>query len=328
MIQATPFDLRLWTGINVSSPPNPAGFEDVYARFATRRDLLFDINKRLSGNPTVADCTLCIPLSQAMFEQLCNTPPWSEIDTGTRLHKLKVTVLSLLQSRQKAENVTVYLEPGEAEHFYEWLGPTDFFPADLAPDLCDHWVKVVGLCAFQDHVLLRNHPKPVAILSTWIVTDQPHSSKARLERQHKTRGEIERQRVPLISGTVIWDWEMLVRESLWKDKRLPFNGPAGPIGFCPPENWSPGEHPRRYQNAYRDALGGLWKWGGGRAVSDHNPFGGHWDVQLPDDSVKRRWVNWIEERSGRQISTRSNKISHINIEPDGRIDDPTFEWCD
>jgi len=328
MIQATPFDLRLWTGIDEPYFPNPTELEDVYARFATRRDLLFNINQRLVGNPTVADCTLCIPLSQAMFEQLCNTPPWSMINRGTLLHKLKVTALSLLQSRQKAENVTVYLEPGESEYFYEWLDPTDFFTAGLAPDLCDQWVEVVGLCAFQDHVLLRNYPKPVAILSTWIVTDQPGSSEARLERQHITREGIEKHEVPLISGTVIGDWEMLVRESLWKDKRLPFNGPAGPIGYCPPNDWSPGERPRRYQNAYRDSLGGLWEWEGGRAVSDHNPFGGHWNVQLPDDSVKRRWVNWIEERSGRQICTRPNQISHINVEPDGQIVDRTFEWCD
>ena len=146
MIQTTPLDLRLWTGIDEPSLLNPTEFEDVYARFATRRDLLFSINQRLAGNPAVADCTLCIPLSQAMFEQLCNTPPWSMINRGTPLHKLKVTALSLLQSRQKAQNVIVYLEPDESEHFYEWLDPIDFFTAGLAPDLCDQWASYPTVC--------------------------------------------------------------------------------------------------------------------------------------------------------------------------------------
>jgi len=320
MVIAFPFDLRLWTGVHGSTVSNA----QVFFRFVERRDLVRELNQQLSRS-TIQDCHLHIPLTQRLYEQLSNTPPWSEVRRGSHLHRLKRDVLALLRNKQGAAGLTLYVDVEEVVHLHTWEEPSGFFPSTLVA-MQESWVEMVGVCAFEGAVSARGFNQPVPILESCVITTFSDVSEARIARRSLADMPIEdeERRIPLLSQTDMWAWERRVRKFIWQEEKLPL----GPIGFCPLENWDPGERPRRYQNAFRDALGGLWEWEGGRAMSDRNPFGGHWNVQLPDDSVKRRWVSWIEERSGRQICTRSDKISHINVEPDGRIVDKTFEWCD
>lgn len=75
-------------------------------------------------------------------------------------------------------------------------------------------------------------------------------------------------------------------------------------------------------SGYKDALGGIWQWEGGRAQTDINPFGGHWNVQLVDNRARRNWTRWLEEVHQQRVRLQS---THINVEPDGRIVDRTFD---
>lgn len=320
MVITCPFDLRLWTGVDGGAISDA----EVYLRFVERHELVCELNRQLSIS-AIQDFRLRIPVTQRLYEQLSNTPPWSEVRRGSHLYRLKRAVLTLLRNKQGAAGLTLYVDVKEVAHLYTWEEPDGFFPSMLVA-MQECWVEMVGDCAFEDAVSARGFNQPVPILGSCVITTFSDASEARIARRSLADMPIEdeERRIPLLSQTDTWAWELEIRKFIWQDERLPF----GPIGFCPLENWNPGERPRRYQNAYRDFLGGLWEWEGGKAVSDHNPFGGHWNVQLPDDSVKRRWVNWIEERSGRQICTRPNQISHINIEPDGHIADRTFDWSD
>jgi len=322
-IQALPFDLRLWTGVE----DDPVQDELIYTRFTERRDRVYDLNRRLSDHPALQDCLLRIPLTQRIFERLCNIPPWSEINRGSSLYHLKVMVLSLLRNRQEAAGITLYLDTGTVEHLYEWSAPANFFPRALAV-MQEDWVEMIGMCAFEPILIVREFAPSLPVLATWIVTPYSESSEAQITRRPLEGTSVEECRLPLFFQTDVWTWECRVRQSLWEDERLPFNGPSGPFGYRPSSDWRPGARPRPYQAAYRDSMGGLWEWESGRAVSDQNPFGGHWNVQLPDASVRRRWVAHLQERSGRTIQTRADAISHINVEPDGSIVDMTFAWDD
>ena len=73
---------------------------------------------------------------------------------------------------------------------------------------------------------------------------------------------------------------------------------------------------------YKDALGGLWQWEGGRARTT-SPFDGHWNVQLLNARAKQNWKRWLEEVYQQPVQSLGN---HINVEPDGRIVDRTFAF--
>jgi hypothetical protein len=315
-ILALPFDLRLWTGID-----EPARYSaEVYMRFVERRDLVQRLERSLAESPASV-CRLRIPLTQRLFEQLTNTPPWSEI-TGRRnldhLARLKRAVLALLRNKQSA-SLTLYLDVSEVAHLHAWQSPAGFFPPNLAA-MQDSWVEAVGLCAFQEAVAARGYTHPAPILDCRIVTSFWDAAEAVIARQPLDDGPDELGKVPLLSQTDMWSWQRAVRLAIWEDERLPF----GPVGYCPPDAWQPGERPSRY--GYRDGLGGVWQWEGGRAVGARNPFGGHWNVQLPDSRVRRRWAGWIERCLRCEIATDPDALTHINVEPDGQIADRTFDW--
>ncbi|MBC8509329.1 MAG: hypothetical protein H8D34_31140 [Chloroflexi bacterium] len=321
IIVAFLFDLRLWTGIDSS----PLSETEAYHRFVTRRNLVRKLNQQLSTS-TIKNCYPRIPLTQQLYEQLSNTPPWTEIRRGSDLHRLKRDVLALLRNKQRDAGITLYIDVSEVEHFYTWDEPDNFFPPALAA-MQESWIEMVGICAFDHTISAREFDQPVPILGSCIITASPDVPNARILRRSvvdMNGDEPEEKNILFLFQADGWIWEQWVRQCLWGDERLPF----GPIGFSPPDTWHPGESPRRYQNAYRDSLGGLWEWEGGRAVNNRNPFGGHWNVQLSDARVKHDWVHWIEECTGKKIRTRLQLITHVNIEPDGNICDNTFDWDD
>ncbi|MEA3310274.1 MAG: hypothetical protein U9Q70_12305 [Chloroflexota bacterium] len=317
MVIAFPFDLRLWTGVDDRAVSDA----QVFFRFVERRDLVRKLNRQLSTS-AIQDCRLRIPLTQRLYKQLSNTPPWSEVRKGSQLYRLKRGVLALLRNKKGAAGLTLYMDVSDVEHLYTWEGPDGFFSPSLVA-MQESWVEMVGVCAFEGAVSARGFDQPVPILANCVVTTFSDVSEAWIARCSLADMPIENEerRIPLLSQTDMWAWERMARKFIWQDERLPY----GPIGYCPPDAWKPGERPSHY--SYVDRFGGKWKWEGGRAHTERNPFEGHWDVQLPDNRVKQRWVNWIEKQSGRQICTRPNQISHINVEPDGQIVDMTFEWC-
>jgi hypothetical protein len=315
-VLAFPFDLRLWTGVDESLIPGTVA----YLRFANRRDLIELFNHQLSQS-AVRDCRLRIPLTQRLFERLSNTPPWTEIPKGSHLHRLKRDVLILLSNRGEP-NLTLRLDVGEVAHLHTWEEPDEFFPASLDA-MREDWIEMVGVCAFEDELPAREFTQPLQALGVCIVTSFTEDLEARLSRQPLLEaGNCEEVRVPLLFQTDEWQWQRWLRKYIWKDERLPL----APVGYVPPDGWQPGERPSRY--GYRDGLGGVWEWEGGRAQNERNPFGGHWNIQLPDGQTKRQWVTFIEERTGKAIATHPDHISHINVEPDGQIADLTFEWLD
>jgi len=316
MIIALPFDLRLWTGIDSDTVSE----EEAFFRFVERRDRVREFNQHLSKG-AIQNCRLYVPLTQRLYEQLSNTPPWSEVRKGSFPHRLKSVVLASLRNK-RITRITLVVDVEHVVHLHTWQEPDGFFPSSLIP-MKDAWVEMVGVCAFEGAVSAREFEHPLPILETCVITAFSGASEARIVRSPLADMTVEEERhLRLLFQSDAWTWKRWVRRVIWADERLPL----GPIGYTPPTDWQLGNRPRRYRGAYRDSLGGLWEWESGRASDDHNPFGGHWNVQLPDASVKHRWVNWIEERTGREISTRPDLISHINVEPDGRIADRTFDW--
>lgn len=315
MILALPFDLRLWTGVN-----GDANTAEIYLRFAARRDSVQQYHRKIT-NMATPYFSLRIPMTQALYEQLSMIPSWTDIQRGTPLYRLKRDVLALLRSKQEAAGLMLYINASENVYQYTWNEPADFFP--LALTSCwENWLEMVGICAFESAISARDFPQPVPLLGCCVVTHYADVHKAHLTRSliDSAPAMERKQCIPLLSQLDAWAWERMVRTMLWDDERLPF----GLIGYCPPEPWQMGERPSHYD--YRDRWGGIWQWEGGRAMDERNPFGGHWNVQLPDASVRRRWVNWIQQCTGRTIATSPDRITHINIEPDGCIGDMTFNW--
>jgi hypothetical protein len=228
----------------------------------------------------------------------------------------------VLRNKRDAAGLTLYVDPRDVEHLHVWREPDGFFAPALA-GMREGWVEAVGICVFEDAISARDFEQPVPILGASVITAFSEASEAQIVRRPLADMTVEEEgRIPLLFQSDAWTWKRWVRRVIWADERLPL----GPISYPPPSDWQLGNRPRRYRGAYRDSLGGLWEWESGRVSDEHNPFGGHWNVQLPDASVKYRWVNWIEECSGREISTSPDSISHINVEPDGRIADRTFDW--
>ena len=328
MIQATPFDLTLLTAAtNDLIQDRETHYEEILILFTRFRDWFLNTNRRLEENPTLADLGLRIPLTESLFWQLCDTPPWSQVNRRSRLYTLKRSVLALLQRT----NFILELDDTEVENgqIYQLLNAPNFLPRSLAPELCDDWLKTAGACGFA-----RGIAEPEICLepihAVWVISASPeHNTRSehlKIARTTTSDGDSEECVLPLLTQADQWAWERLVRESLWKDIRLPFNGPDGPFGYRPLPSWEPNQRPKstRVQGTtgYKDALGGLWQWEGGRARTT-SPFDGHWNVQLLNARAKQNWKRWLEEVYQQPVQSLGN---HINVEPDGRIVDRTFAF--
>jgi len=315
MILALPFDLRLWTGVNGDEK-----VKEIYLRFADRRNKIQHLHQKIAASP-VSHCLLRIPMTEALYVQLSGIPSWTDIRPGSHLHRFKRDVLALLRGKKGAAGLMLYMNTCENVYVHIWEDPADFFPPTLAP-LQENWLEMVGMCAFEPSLSAHDSPERLPVLGCCVITNYTESFEARLTRcpVNALSGTKEHQRIPLLSQVDAWAWERIVRRMLWQDERLPF----GPIGYCPPEQWQMGERPSRY--GYCDVFGGVWQWEGGRAITERNPFGGHWNVQLPQARIKHRWVDWIQACTRRAIATRPELLSHINVEPDGQIADLTFSW--
>ena len=332
MVQATPFDLTLLTGeTNEAIQDREIHYAQVLIWFTTLRDWFLHTNRRLSENPSLAThaedhaLSVRIPLTEQLFWQLCDTPPWSNVNRGSNLATLKSLVLAFLNR----EDCILELDDTEVEtdQSYELLNVPNFLPRTLAVGLRENWVKTAGACG-----VARGMADPFICLepihAVWVISAQKQVSPLRITRRKLSNNEAQEEIIlPILPSLDEWAWEKMVRASLWQDIRLPFNGPHqdGPFGYRPLSDWQPNQRPKtsRIQGTtgYKDALGGLWQWEGGRARTT-SPFDGHWNVQLLNSAAKQNWRRWLEETYQQPVKLLS---SHINIEPDGRIVDRTFD---
>lgn len=316
MVITCPFDLRLWTGVDGSAISDAK----VYLRFVERRELVCELNRQLSTS-AIQDCRLCIPVTQRLYEQLSNTPPWSVVRKGSHLYRLKRDVLALLRNKQGAAGLTLYVDVKEVVHLYTWKEPDGFFPSVLVA-MQESWVEMVGVCAFEDAISVRGFDQHVPTLGSCVITTFADAPKARITRHSLADmpAAEETHRIPLLSQSDTWSWKQLVRSFIWDDERLPF----GPIGYCPPDAWKPGERPSHY--GYVDRFGGKWKWEGGRAYTERNPFEGHWNVQLETHKAQNGWRRLLELAYKKHVHWTKPRHPHVNIEVDGRItDDSSFK---
>lgn len=330
-VQATPFDLALLTASIDESPSQnrAAYYRQVYQQLVECLKLFRRTNERLSRNPDLAYCRLKVPLTPAMFTQLRQIPSWAQANRDHNLRRLKIAVLSLLQNRPPTEKATIRLHELEIVHFYHMYNASNFFPPSLPRQLCDKWVEAAGACGFERGVS-EPEVSPEPIHGVWVISARQESDLHSLliRRALEANDDPEESVLPLLTQIDEWTWERLVREQLWQDTRLPFNGPHpdGPFGYRPAKEWQPGHRPISTSiggvSGYKDALGGLWQWEGGRARTT-TPFDGHWNVQLLNARAKQNWRRWLEQiYLHSEIRLSSN---HINVEPDGRIVDRTFE---
>jgi hypothetical protein len=334
MIQAIMLDLPLLTAATDEDIEDFRAYEEQAAiTLGCYRDQLMDINRRLSCNPAIT-VQLRIPLTGRLVDHLhlfwCQQP-------YSQLRMLRTIVMALLAGRHQVPELITVLDDIQIEHSYELKEvsdsegrkqPTLTFPQVLSQELCAAWIETLGLCIFACG-MTAPHISPHPLVGAWIASDRELLSTVCVTRtlrpspdQEPEETEVEEAEVAVLVQPNEWTWKRWLRRYIWKDERLPLE----PIGFCPPETWQPGQTPRRYQNGYQDNLGGLWEWEGGRAIDDRNPFGGHWNIQFANSSVKHQWVKWIEQCTGWRITTRPTDITYINVEPDGNIGDRTFDW--
>jgi hypothetical protein len=244
---------------------------------------------------------------------------------------LKISVLTFINARSERINETPILHlQNDSEWAYQVTQPDNFFPNPIHHELQDAWTESIGICAFQR----RNN-----IANSWVISPgRAHKTNClTLETTYVLQPLIQPRIIeiqmminpvdwPEMGEPDIWTWECPLRHALWDDERLPFSGPSGPFGFRPhPDNhWQPGESLTMKtingMHGYLDELGGLWKWEGGRAITD-TPFDGHWNIQLRNHSIQHKWVRYVEANLNQRIELQSN---HINIDADGRITDRTF----
>lgn len=323
MIQIVAFDLPLLTACTDDPIQDIGAYEEqAYNTFKRYRDQLQAINAKLMRHSALDAARLGIPLTSDLSDGLHLL--WAVVPYS-HLRKLRTIIMALLSGRNQQPGLIVWLNDAPIGYAYQLSiesgGGERFFPAILPEALCRAWTIAVGDCAFG-RGLAEPQTSSSPIGAVWIVSDRTLPQAMCLTRtpQGVHGAAPEEALVPILTRPDAWAWERNVRRALWNDDRLPY----GPIGYYPPEGWQTGQRPSRY--GYHDCFGGVWQWEGGRAMDERNSFGGHWNVQLPDASVRRRWVNWIQQCTGRTIATSPDRITHINIEPDGCIGDMTFEW--
>jgi hypothetical protein len=338
MLQATPFDLCLFTGGGIL----PADDLDPQRRHT--RDLftwcsqqINNTNRRLQMNPALRSCRLALPMTEELFDALLDTPSWQEVRGRAALHQHKALVLRfLLSSNQQGGSPILHLAQDNT-HFYNVIAPKDFFASGLSAKLQDSWSETSGTCIFGNAQTLE--PAEVADISAcWIISPGRGQRPNRIEIQAQpieSGSMSENKAAPMLSTPFtcpdeieqidFWPWEQCVRQALWQDERLPFYGPDGSFGFRPNVNlgWQPGQRPATILgqvHGYLDDFGGIWQWESGRAALN-TPFAGHWNVQLAG-SVFSAWENHLSDCLHQRIRLRSN---HVNIEANGSIVDDTFD---
>ncbi len=188
-----PFDLRLWTGQDASTYT-----EEVFLRFVERRDLTRQLQQKLSKS-ALQTYRLCIPLTQHLYEQLTNTPSWSEARRVTALYRLKRNVLALLRNKNQTDGLTLRFNIEDIVHLYTWESPETFFVPALSA-LRESWVEMVGLSAFEPAVSAQGFDQPLPILGCCIVTAYTEAAHAQITRRSLTKPVTEETRsVPLLS---------------------------------------------------------------------------------------------------------------------------------
>lgn len=312
MIQATPF--------------HPA-FLTVAEYILTLKNWLEHTNRRMQQNPSLAalNCQgLAIPLTDNLHYEFENTPPWSELSRAggrSSLYLLKGQIIQFLRKYK------LYLMDFEIEHLYDPVNGEEFFPYAISTTLRDLWTTATGACYSK-----REGTEPEVcqspIYAVWIIAGSPClPNELQISRTHISSEHSSKLKILSRNPEDHWAWESLVREHLWQDIRLPFHGPTGLFGYRPSPDWEPSRRPTSTSvdgvSGYKDTLGGIWQWEGGRAQTNINPFGGHWNVQLVDNRARRNWTRWLEEVHQQEVRLQSN---HINVEPDGRIVDRTFNF--
>jgi hypothetical protein len=333
MIQATPFDLVLFgADIDPLAADSAKQLELAVNRFRWCCDCFYNTNQRLRSNSALGDFQQKVPMTEWLFEQLCEIPPWPKNQQGGPAYTLKTSILAFINARAERikENPRINLQ-NDSEWAYRVSQPDNLFRDLIHQNLQDAWTESIGICAFQRCSDITN--------SCMISPGRAHKTNSlTIEATDIHQSQIQPRitDVPMMIHPVdwpklgepnIWAWECFLRWVLWKDVRLPFSGPFGPFGFRPhsDNNWRPGQHltMRRVGriHGYLDEFGGLWKWNGGRAITEA-PFDGHWDIQLCTNAIRLRWAGYLETNLNQTIKLRS---THINIEADGRITDTTYD---
>ncbi len=325
MFQATPFDLCLFTGVGIA-----ADDPDTPPALAARNMLkwcserFIETNQRLNKNHALQGCRLALPMTEALFTALQNTPSWQAVSGRAALREHKASVLSFLMSNRENGGSPIWYLEQDNENIYSVLAPADFFTPDTALGLQESWSESTGSCGF-DHVRASAPDESARVISTWVVSPGrgPRSAQIEMQAQPIQPGLHQEQRdLPMLSVPVespddnkqidAWPWERLVRLALWQDERLPFYGPSGPFGFQPPAEagWRPGQRLPSAPGAvhgYLDALGGVWQWEGGRATINR-PLGGHWNVQL----VGPAYLAW-QTHLGDCLGQNVELLSYLSI---------------
>lgn len=331
MLQATPFDISLFTGIGLTPVEVMSRQENVRVLFLRCREQFLAINHRLAQNPDIKGCRLRLPMTENLFVQLQNTPSWAEVRGVEARYRLKASVLQFLRGGVPGSGSPILILDEDTEFCYAVSEPLHFFDPELPNELSDAWIESVGICAFE---------RDTEVVATWVISPGRGHNTTRLivnaENVHHPENQSQALDIPMMieprkwpeDGTLdIWEWERHVRGALWHDARLPFYGPSGQFGFRPhhDNHWHPG-HGLTTQNiegqrGYLDVFGGLWQWEGGRAMMG-TPLDGHWNVQLLNRAARNQWRVHLEETLLQNVRLHSY---HVNIEADGKIIDYTFD---
>ncbi len=338
MLQATPFDLCLFTGAGIL-PTDNLELQQIHVHelFRWCSEQLIKTNQRLSENSALQGCQMAIPMTGELFETLRATPSWQTVSGRAALRLHKALVLRFLMSNNQHGGSPILHLAQDNTHLYTIITPVDFFVPEQPVALQAAWAEASGACVFGNAQALEP-AEAAGISACWVISPcrGQRPNQVEIQAQPIEAGMANETRTVLMLSTPFncpneieqidfWPWERILRRALWLDERLPFNGPNGPFGFRPARHsgWQPGLPAPSSPGAvhgYLDDSGGIWQWESGRAAL-RTPFAGHWNVQLtgPAFSV---WENHLSVCLGQRIRLRSN---HVNIEANGSIVDDTFD---
>jgi hypothetical protein len=343
MLLAVPFDLCLFTNAGIL-PAGDLDSQQIHVRelFRWSSEQFIKTNQRLSKNSALQGCQLALPMTKELFDTLRDTPSWQASSGRAALRLHKASVLRFLMSNNQYGGSPILHLTQDNTHLYIILGPADFFAPELPTALQAAWTESGGACVFGNAQTLE--PAEAADISAcWVISPGRGRRPNQIEIQAQSmeaREANETREVPMLSTPFtcpdeieqidFWPWERLVRQALWQNEPLPFQGPLGPFGFRPTRNsgWQPGQPAPSAPGAvhgYLDYFGGIWQWEGSRA-SRHTPFDGHWNVQLMNGHSQTAWENHLRENGFpfSKWTLHGNEQPHVNIEPDGNLWDFTF----
>jgi len=338
MLQATPFDLCLFTGVGIL-PSDNLDAQQIHVRelFRWCSEQFIKTNQRLGKNSALQGCQLALPMTEELFEALRDAPSWQAVSGRATLRLHKASVLRFLRSNNQQGGSPILHLAQDNTYLYTVIAPVDFFASELPAATRDSWSETSGACAFGNAQTLEP-AEAAGISACWVISPGRGQRSKQIEIQAQSmeaEGVNETRVVPMLSSPAIcpdeigqidfWPWEKCVRQALWRDERLPFYGPDGPFGFRPgvESGWQPGQRPSTVPgqvHGYLDDLGGVWQWEGGRAAL-HTPFAGHWNIQVTGPAYYA-WENHLSVCFGQRVRMRYN---HVNIEANGNIVDDTFD---